>query len=70
MNRDRHTLEVSIPPTTPARVHVPSAQPGSILESGGHPDPSDADVQFLRLDRAAGVYQVRSGQYRFESMLA
>jgi hypothetical protein len=62
----RLALNVTIPPNTTATVFVPAGQAGQPTE-GGLPAQRSAGVTFLRQEADRAVFEVGSGQYRFES---
>lgn len=67
--KDGHlTMEVTIPVNTSATVHVPCKDAAGVTESG-KPAATAVGVKFLRTENGAAVYAVRSGSYRFESLL-
>ena len=59
-------LEVTIPANTTATIYVPTAEPDAVSESGRSAAKSKG-VKFLRAEKEAAVYEVRSGQYAFEA---
>ena len=59
-------LNVTIPPNTTATVWVPSADPGTVTESG-HPAAGAKGVRFVRSEKGASVFEVQSGTYRFST---
>jgi alpha-L-rhamnosidase len=65
----RFEWEVRVPPNATAEVHVPTADPKAVLESGG---PAQA-AEGLRYERAAdghAVYTASAGRYRFSAPYA
>lgn len=60
------TLEVTVPPNTTATVFVPTADPGSVRESGRSLDEAPG-VRVLREEKAHQVVEVEPGRYRFEA---
>jgi alpha-L-rhamnosidase len=62
------TMEVTIPANTTAAVYVPAKDASGITESG-KPASKAEGVKFLRLENGAAVYEVGSGNYRFQSTL-
>ncbi|WP_428937381.1 family 78 glycoside hydrolase catalytic domain [Fontivita pretiosa] len=60
------TLSVTIPINASATVYVPTADPASVHESGGRPDPSRG-VRLLAREPAAAVFELACGSYVFES---
>jgi alpha-L-rhamnosidase len=66
IQRGRLMMDVTIPPNTTAVVYVPAQKPEDVWIS--HAGPQDTDgFNLLRVEENAVVYQVRSGQYRFEA---
>jgi alpha-L-rhamnosidase len=63
---DRFTWDATVPPNTTATVYVPARDASSVWESGKAPDQTSG-VKYLRMERGAAVYEVRSGKYHFES---
>jgi alpha-L-rhamnosidase len=59
----------TIPPNVTATARVPAADPSSITESG-KPAKQSAGVKLLRTESDAGVFELGSGIYEFESTLA
>lgn len=62
----RFVLEVSIPPNSSATVHLPTADPLGVLESG-RPAQAAEHVSFCEIERGRPVYTIGAGSYRFES---
>jgi hypothetical protein len=62
------TLSVTIPPNTTATVFVPATSADQVSE-GGVPAARRAGVQFLRQEKDRAVFEVRSGQWVFQSRL-
>jgi alpha-L-rhamnosidase len=58
------TVNVTIPPNTTAKVHVPAGSEQSVSESGG-PASKAPGVEFLRMEDGAAVFAVVSGKYEF-----
>ena len=58
------TMGVHIPPNTIATVFVPAKDAGAVLESG-RPASKAPGVEYLRMEGAAAVFKVRSGEYQF-----
>ena len=65
---DLLTMEITIPPNTTATVFVPTPHSASVTESG-HAVPKSPDIQFLRVENGAALYEVGSGSYQFCSQL-
>lgn len=65
---DRLKLDVTIPVNTTATVYVPTTDAQSVTESGT-PAAKAEHVKFLRHERGAAVFEVPSGNYRFETPL-
>jgi len=63
---DKLTMEVTIPANTTATVFVPAKDAAEVSESG-KPAAKAEGVKFLRMEKAAAVYDVLSGTYRFQS---
>jgi alpha-L-rhamnosidase len=59
-------LDVTIPISTTATVHVPARDAAGVTESGT-PAARAEGVKFLRMQGGAAVYAVGSGTYRFQS---
>jgi alpha-L-rhamnosidase len=66
IKRGRLTMDVTIPPNTTAVVYVPAQKPEDVWISQAGPQDVDG-FNLLRVEENAVVYQVRSGQYRFEA---
>ena len=62
------TLDVTIPANTTAMVFVPAKTADDVMESG-KPTSQSRDVQFLRIENGAVVYDVNSGHYSFTSKI-
>ena len=62
------TLHVSIPANTAGPIAVPTTDSNWVRE-GGQPAAESAGIKFLRMDGACALYQVGSGDYRFDSTL-
>ena len=58
------SMNVTIPPNTTATVFVPAAELADVLE-GGQPVAKTVGVKFLRMEPAAAVFMVASGDYAF-----
>jgi hypothetical protein len=65
---DEFTLKVSIPANTVATVFVP-AQSSALVTESGKPASSSRGVKFLREENGCAVFEIGSGDYRFESRL-
>jgi alpha-L-rhamnosidase len=63
---DRFLLELEIPANASARVHVPVAGGGRVLESG-RPVDQCADIQLLGHADGYAIFAVGSGKYKFEA---
>jgi hypothetical protein len=63
---DRLELDVTIPVNTTATVYVPTIDVQNVTESGA-PAARAEHVKFLRHEAGAVVFEVASGNYRFES---
>lgn len=59
---------ILVPPGATATVHVPAADPASVME-GEHPAAESEAVRFIRAEQGAAVYEIPSGQYEFSSRL-
>ena len=59
---------VSVPANTTATVYVPTSNPGSVKESGSPADEATG-VSFEGMEEGRAVFEVQSGDYRFESEL-
>ena len=64
----RIAMNVTIPPNTTAAVYVPTANPGTVTESG-HPVKNADGVSYLRTENDYAVFAVQSGSYRFSAAL-
>ena len=64
--RDRLTMEVTVPANTTATVWVPTSQPNDVTESG-KPVREAAGVAFQRAENGCAVLEIGSGQYRFSA---
>lgn len=62
-------LDVAVPPNTTATVVISTDQPDGVKESG-HAANQARGVRFVRVDRAAVVYEIGSGEYHFTSPLS
>ena len=65
---DRFTLQVSIPANATATVFVPATSSANVTE-GGKLASSRPGVKFLREENDCAVFEIGSGDYRFESRL-
>lgn len=63
---DKFTLNVTIPANTTATVFVPAKSAVQVMENG-KPAKQSTGVKFLRQEDERAVYEVDSGEYRFES---
>jgi alpha-L-rhamnosidase len=59
-------LDVTIPANTTATVYVPAKDETGVTESGKPASKADG-VKFLRLENGAAVYEVGSGNYKFQT---
>ena len=66
---DHLIMEIEIPANTAALVHVPTADAGSVMESG-RPAGEAPGVTFRLAERGAAVYRIGSGRYVFQAKLA
>jgi alpha-L-rhamnosidase len=57
---------VSVPANSVATIYIPSKDAGSIKEGGGRISRLKG-CKFLRMEKQAAVYEIGSGDYRFES---
>ncbi len=60
-------MEVGIPVNTRAKIYVPSNEGDTVLESGKSIDSSL--IKFLQQEGAYKIFEIGSGNYRFESQL-
>jgi alpha-L-rhamnosidase len=60
------TMVVIVPPNTGATVYVPARAAAAVTESGQAIDKVKG-VKFLRLENGAAVYEVGSGNYKFQT---
>ncbi len=58
----------TVPANTQAIVYLPSSSPKGILE-GGKPVKDSKGIRFLRYEHGNAVYELRSGNYSFSSIL-
>lgn len=58
-------MNLAIPANTKATVFVPTADPKSVMENGK--TKASKDVTFLRNEEGCSVFEVGSGEYKFES---
>jgi len=74
---DKLTMEVTVPPNTTAAVYMPvaskSGENGPMKDAAGvtesgQPAANSECVKFLRMEKAAAVYEVGSGFYIFQSV--
>jgi len=65
---DAFTLRVTIPVNTSAKVYVPTMNARGVTESGMEARQAES-VRFLKMDNKAAVYEVGSGDYKFESQI-
>ena len=63
---DQFVMEVTVPANTTATVYVPTTVAQSVTESGT-PAARAERVKFLRHEANAAVFEVPSGNYRFEA---
>jgi alpha-L-rhamnosidase len=83
-DRDKLTMDVTIPVNTTAVVYIPAKDEAGVTESGpstsllrqdsgqvraGKPAAKADGVKFLRMENGAAVYEVGSGAYQFQSTL-
>ena len=61
----RFRLDISIPPNSSASVHLPTAEPAAVLDSGREVGESEY-VSLQGVDRGRVVYAVGAGDYGFE----
>ena len=57
-------LDVTVPPTSTAEVHVPASSAAAVTESG-NPAGAAEGVRFERVANGYAVYTVGSGEYHF-----
>ncbi|MBN1490433.1 MAG: family 78 glycoside hydrolase catalytic domain, partial [Phycisphaerae bacterium] len=62
------TLDVTIPPNTTAKVHVPTNDPSSVQESGKPAKNADG-VRQVRTTETESVFAITSGHYRFTTRI-
>jgi alpha-L-rhamnosidase len=62
----RFIWNVTVPPNATATVHVPAKDPASVTESG-EPAGRATGVKYLRAEAGTAVYEIGSGNYRFEA---
>jgi alpha-L-rhamnosidase len=62
----KFTLAVTIPPNTTAAVFVPAESAGAVTESG-KPAAQSPGVKFLRMEKQFAVFEIGSGNYKFET---
>jgi len=55
----KFTLNVTIPPNTTAKVFVPAKSSAAVTQTDG--------AKFLRMENGRAVFEINSGNYRFES---
>ena len=60
--------DVAVPPGTSATLHLPSAAPGTVTESG-RPATQAAGVKYTGAERGKAVFELASGSYQFISKL-
>ena len=60
------TLDLEVPPNTRATVHIPTAPPNGVTESGTPASKADG-VRFKARENSVVVYEVGSGSYSFVS---
>ena len=63
---DKFTLKISIPANTTATVFVPAKSAGDVTKSG-KPVSQSSGVKFLREENGRAIYEIASGEYKFES---
>jgi alpha-L-rhamnosidase len=63
------TWRITIPPNTTATVFVPTTDVASVRESG-QGAAGAANVKYVRSDSSSAVYEITSGSYEFQSILA
>ncbi len=59
-------LTVTVPPNTSARIHMPSASPEAVRESG-RPAAGSPGIAFAGVEAGRAVFAVGSGRYAFET---
>ncbi len=64
-NKDRLTVDLTIPVNTTAKVFLPVA-PGSAVTESGMQLPFSGDVRFLKKENDHEIYRLGSGRYCFE----
>ena len=60
-------LDVTIPATATAEIHVPAKSPDDVTEGGIHADTADG-VTYRGMESGCAVFAVGSGSYHFEAM--
>lgn len=68
IEKETITLEVTVPPNTTATIYIPATRPEDITE-GGAPISTYPEIQFIKYNENAAIYQLASGDYRFQSKL-
>jgi alpha-L-rhamnosidase len=66
--KDKLTMEISVPANCLAIVYVPFKTGTAVLESG-RPAPNANGVKFIREENGKAVFEVGSGNYSFQSMI-
>jgi alpha-L-rhamnosidase len=59
-------MNITIPPNTTATVYVPAQVVAQITE-GGKPEGQAEGVIFIRVEGDAAIFEVGSGEFRFEA---
>ena len=66
LQRNKLTLDVTIPPNTTAMVHVPAKDVTAVKE-GRNPASEAEGVRFVRMENGTAVFAVEPGKYQFRS---
>ena len=68
LDGDKLRLDITIPANTTATVHIPAANPASILESG-KPAPQAEGVRLIGKQDDVVLFEIGSGTYHFTSQM-
>jgi alpha-L-rhamnosidase len=68
-DKGRFFVDVTVPPNSSATVHLPTADPDTVLENG-RPAAEAEGVGFRGIEDGRALYRIGAGEYHFESDLA
>lgn len=61
-------LDVNIPPNTQATVYIPTSEKRTVKENGKSTK-NTPDIKFIKYENGRAVYEIRSGNYHFQSTI-